>query len=459
MQRLNELFKLTTKTLFYRKLLPFLWLLPTLACSLLAAPPRPTIPTPPPTAGAAINFEDLVVNPVGDVSTAVDPNIQALVNAVSRQNLFAYVQTLTGFGTRHSLSDPQRPDYGIGAARVWIYNELQNVGGGRLDVRFDDFPMTYNGLVSNQQNIVATLRGAGSYPGVIVLGAHYDSRSVDVSDGSSLAPGANDDASGVALLIEVARLMSSRTWNQTVVFVAFAAEEQGTYGSFHFVQEMMLDNLLMDVMITNDIVGGHPGIPSAIRVFAAGNDLSPSSDTARYMQYVSGLYLPDFPVEYNQSLDREGRYSDHREFVNVGVGAVRVTESVEDYSVQHTAADTADRLDYDYLTKVAQFNLAAITSMAGAPPRPPAPVVTAMADPGSFILAWATEPTAVGYALSFRPVGTSQYPILRFLNREDAGNVAITGLDPSVTYAISLAALDASGRLSLFSYPEVIVGP
>ena len=117
-----------------------------------------------------------------------------------------------------------------------------------MQVRFDDFLVSYNGLSSNQQNIVATLPGTSSHAGVIIIGAHYDSRTLDPVDGSSLAPGANDNASGVAILLELARVLSSRTWNQTVMFVAFAAEEQGRFGSRHFVQEMVLDGRIIDAV-------------------------------------------------------------------------------------------------------------------------------------------------------------------------------------------------------------------
>ena len=441
----------------------FWWLLllalPALSCSLISPPQRPVIPTPPATVPLVLGeIPNLVTDPVGTVAPAADPLITELINEVSAENLVAIVQTLANFGTRQSLSETQAGDFGIGAARRWIHDELVRVGAGRLQVRYDDFRLPYQGLVSEQRNVVAVLPGTAANGGTYVFMAHYDSRTVDVADGGSLAPGANDNASGVAALLEVARLMSSRPWNQTVVFVAFAAEEQGTHGSNHFVTQQMLDGARVDAGINNDIVGGRPGIPQAIRVFATGDPLSETGQLARYMSTVSALYVPAFSLDIQYTLDREGRWSDHREFVRAGIPAVRLTESVEDPTVQHTSADTPDRLDYTYLRQVAQLNLAVAANLAGAPARPAPPVLARMADAGAYILTWTPDPLVAGYAISFRPLDAPGYGDFHLVNSVDAGNVALTGLDPTLTYGVSLAALDGAGRISLFS-PEIIVGP
>jgi hypothetical protein len=441
--------------------LPLL-LLFTLACSLLADPPRPILPTPqatvPPFPIDGGPLGTPFADPVCSVAPALDPDIEALMNAVSRQNLLAYVQTMEGFGTRHIFSDTASPTAGIGAARTWIYNEFIRVGNNRLQVRFDDFPAVFNGLTTNQQNIVATLPGVSAYPGILVLTAHYDSRTFDMADGSSFAPGANDNATGVAVLLEVARLLSSRTWNQTVVFVAFAAEEQGTIGSRHFVQDELTSGSIFMANLNNDIVGGRAGIAQSVRIFSLGPDTSTHRQLARYIDLVSGLYLPVFGVQLQDALDREGRYSDHREFVNVNAPAVRITESEEDLTVQHTNLDTANRIDYDYLFQVVQLNLVTAANMIGAPPPPPAPAVTAMASAGTYLLTWQPDPIAAGYAISFRPLGAAQYAPFRFVCANQAGNVVLTGFDPQITYAVSLAALDVNGRVSGFS-AEALVGP
>lgn len=447
-----------------RKIIPIvsLLVLMSLACSLLAAPPRPEIPTPPSTPiGGAVTLADLplVQNPSSSVVLTIDPDIEALMNAVSQQSLLAYVQTLEGFRTRHTFSETQRDDIGVGAARRWIYEEFLRVNAGALQVAYGDFNNTFNGITTSQRNVIATLPGVSDDPGIIVLMAHYDSRNTDPLDGEGAAPGANDNASGVALLLELARLMSSRSWNKTIMFAAFAAEEQGTFGSQHFVQDMVLGGRIFDAAINNDIVGGRPGIPQSIRIFSPGPEDSNSRQLARYIELVAGLYMPTFGVEMVDGLDREGRFSDHRVFINAFVAGVRLTESVEDSSIQHTALDRSELLDYNYLRQVAQLNLVTAANLAGSPSAPPIPIITPMATAGSYIITWPPDPQAAAYAISFRPLGVPEYTApFHYVSGNEAGNVALTGLDPVVTYAVSLAALDNSGKISAFS-AEVIVGP
>jgi hypothetical protein len=398
----------------------------------------------------------LITDPTSSITPAVDPDIQALLNAVSEQQLVAYVRTLEGFGTRNTFSETQRDDFGIGAARRWIHSEFLRINSGALQVSYHDFPANIDGLVTNQRNVVATLPGISGHPGAIVLMAHYDSRSIDPADGSSRAPGADDNASGVALLLELARLMSSRSWNQTIIFIAFAAEEQGTFGSRQYVQNAMLDGRNFDYAIDNDIVGGRPGIPQSIRVFSPGPDSSEPRQFARYLEMIGSMYLPTFRVDLIDSLDREGRYSDHREFINAGVPAVRLTESEEDRNNQHSGGDTWDKIDYNYLRQVSQLNLAVLANLAGAPPPPQSPTIAPMADPGSFLLNWTPDPRAAGYAISFRELGLDAYPPFRYIAGGESGNVAFTDLDPQKTYAVSLAAIDVNGRISGFSQEIVI---
>lgn len=430
------------------------------ACSLLAPADRPVVPTPPPAPQTLPYLSDLplITNPETSLTAGIDPDIEALMTGVSEQQLAAYVQTLENFGTRNTFSETQRDDVGIGAARRWIHDEFLRVNSGALQVGYDDFVVNTEGVATNQRNVVAILPGISDHQGAIVLSAHYDSRAGDVNDGASHAPGADDNASGVALLLELARLMSTRSWNQTLIFAAFAAEEQGTFGSRHYVQDMMLDGRSFDAAINNDIVGGRPDIPQSIRVFSPGPNTSTSRQFARYLQLIAEMYTPSFGVDVIDGLDRQGRYSDHREFINAGVPAVRLTESEEDRNAQHGSADAGDKIDFTYLRQVTQLNLAAAANMAGAPPAPQAPAVAAMVDPGAYTISWLPHPRAAGYAISFRPLDSERYPPLRYVSASEAGNVAFTDLDPQTAYAVSLAAIDASGRISAFS-AETITSP
>lgn len=439
-----------------------LLLLTAVSCALLEEPERPVIPTP---IATAVPLDDqlpvpdeTIVDPVSNIVPAIDPQIAQLINSVSQQSLFAYVQQMENFGTRHTLSPADRSDYGIGAAREWLFNEFVRVGSGRMRVEFDTFQANVGTRVTEQQNIVATLPGDGTYPGVIILMAHYDSRTVDPLDGSSFAPGANDNASGVALLLETARLLSAYEWPQTIIFLATAVEEQQTQGSRHFATSRMLAGWQIDAVLNFDIVGGRPGVPQYVRVFANGNVDDHHMQMARYLNYIGGLYLPTFGTSVINSLDRDGRYGDQREFVNVDVTALRITESIEDVDLQHNARDRAERLDYGYLAQVTRLAVATTANLIGVPAVPGQPTIAPMGEPGSYLLTWFPDPDVAGYAISFRPVESNNLPPLRFVSLREAGNVALTGLDPNTTYAVSMAALSENGRLGQFTR-EVIINP
>ncbi len=431
-------------------------------CGLFREPPQPVIPTPIPTApplpGLPGASGEQVTDPVSDIVPGVDPDITGLVNAVSQQQLMAYVQTLEGFGTRNSFSAIDRDNFGIGAARRWIFSEFERVGNGRMQVEFDDFNLSYNGFTAEQSNVVATLPGSGPGNGVIIVMAHYDTRPQSATDGFTRSTGANDNGSGVALLLETARILSSREWNQTIKFIAVAAEEQETAGSRHFAQNAFLDNMNILAVVNYDAIGGRSGIPQSVRLFAENLRRSVSGALGRYYEYIGGFYLPTFPVDIQDALDREGRWGDHREFVQVGMPAVRIMESEEDYDLLNSVLDTWSLIDYSYHQKAVQLNVAVVANAAGAPPPPTAPTIVPMADPGTYLLTWPVDPIAAGYAISFRPVNSASYAPFRFVRANMAGNVVLTGYDPSTTYGVSIAAIDQNGRLGLFT-PEIIVGP
>lgn len=426
------------------------------------------LPTIVPSAVRVLTLDDLraqaarPVNFGGDapVGLALNPEIVAMLEEVSRQNLIAYVRQLESFGTRNTFSAIDQPDFGIGAARDWILSEMTRVGGGRLQVSFQDYPMAFEGVSNTQRNVVGVLPGTGRHAGVVVMVANYDTRAEDWLDGESLAPGADDNASGVAALLEVARVMSAREWSQTVIFVATTAEEQGTYGARNFVQTALANGVRIDAAINNDMVGGRAGIPQSLRLYSPGPDTSISRQLGRYIHLIDSVYLPEFPVVMMDALDRDGRWGDHREFVRAGVAGVRLIESAEDLSIQNSTADTWTLVDFDYLRKMAQLNLASLANMAAAPGQPDAPAVSPGDAPGSYRVVWDVDANAAGYAVVFRPLNTMTYDeaMFHYVGVENAGNLLIPDLNPSVTYAVSLAALDTGGRIGVFS-PEVLTGP
>ncbi|VAW43482.1 hypothetical protein MNBD_CHLOROFLEXI01-3405 [hydrothermal vent metagenome] len=437
-----------------------LWLV---GCSLIEAPAMPPVPTPVATAVpwnvASLSTGEMVIDPTSDVVPTIDPQIAGLLTAVSQQQLMGYVQTLQSFGTRNVFSVTDDPTFGIGAARQWVMDEFDRVGNGRLQIATQQFPLFYNGFSTTPINIVATLPGRSNNNNeAIVIVAHYDNRAPDATDGETLAPGANDNGSGVALLLESARLLSAYEWNQTIIFLAAAAEEEGTVGARHFVQTAFLDNMNVIAAINYDAVGGRNGIPQHARLFAPNLRESPSGELARLYEFVGGLYLPTFPVQVIDALDREGRWGDHREFVNAGMPGIRIIESTEESELVNSQQDTWDRIDYNYLQQVVQLNISVVANLAGAPQTPQTPIIQALDSPGDFWLRWPIDSEAAGYAFSFRPLAEDSFPAFRFVRAGQAGNVAFTGFDPTVTYAVSVSALDENGRLGDFT-PEVIVEP
>ena len=423
-------------------------------CSLLEPPPRPVVPTADISAvesDNAVAFNSLRTDAgTADVAVpVVDQAIVGLMEQASRQNLYAYVQTLQNFGTRHTLSPREQEEAGIGAAARWIFEEFERVGAGRLQVAFHEFPFDFGGRVTTQQNIIARLPGEGDHNGLIVLTAYYDSRGSDPNDPTAPAPGANNNASGVALLLEAARLLSARGWQQEIVFIAFAAGEQDFFGSRRYVQESMLDGVVFDAAINVEAVGGSPAVPRSMLIFAS-PDVPGAAQLARYFVLITNLYMSNFPVEHRPMLDRQGRSGDQAAFAAAGVPAIKITESQEASSLRHTASDTADRLDYDYLVQMTQLVVAAVANMAASPPVASAPAVAAMAAEGTYLLSWAPHPRAASYAVAFR-IQASEERVLRYIGAAEGGEVVLTGLNPGYDYAISVAPIDSAGHIGLFS--------
>ncbi|MEO5734198.1 MAG: M28 family peptidase, partial [Rubrivivax sp.] len=219
-------------------------------------------------------------------AVALDPDIVVALNQVSTSRIEARIRTLAAFGTRHTLSDVVSPTQGIGAARRWIQHELQGcsqASGGRLQVTLDEHVAPAGPRLPravNIVNVVATLPGTDAVAAArhLVVSGHYDSRAGDIGDTTSPAPGANDDASGVAAVMEMACVMAGHRFESTLVFMAVAGEEQGLIGAEHWARQARAKGLHIDAMITNDIIGSPVGDDGkrradTVRLFADG--LSP----------------------------------------------------------------------------------------------------------------------------------------------------------------------------------------
>jgi hypothetical protein len=431
---------------------------------------------------------------VANAATAPDtaarqPEIDAIVRAISPQRIQARIEKLASFGTRHTMSDTVSETRGIGAARRWIKSDLERCGAGKLQVRFDGHLHPVDKRLATPTeivNVVATLPGtqAASSDRIYVVSGHYDSRRTDVNDFTGDAPGANDDASGTAAVMEMACVMAQYKFDATLVFMTVAAEEQGLYGSTDFAEKAKQKKLNIAGMLNNDIIGSSMSDDGKrnnreVRLFAEGvpadqpltdeqktlvrtggeND-SITRELARAVKETGERYVPNFKVTIINRRDRYLRGGDHAPFLDRGYAAVRFTEPAEDFNHQHqdlrkegnvNIGDLMQYVDPEYVAQVTRVNAAALATLALAPAVPSkVGIITAKLD-NHTELAWApnTEPDLAGYRIVWRdttaPLWTgSQY----------VGNVTTFTMPQSKDNVIfGVQAVDKDGNVSPAAYP------
>lgn len=353
---------------------------------------------------------------------------------VSEVRLRADVEKLVSFGTRHTLSSQTDPKRGIGAALRWTEAEFRRTGkacGGCLDVAKPETVVQGERVPQPTRliDVIAIQRGTERPNEVVIVQGHIDSRVSDVMDAVKDAPGANDDASGVALVLEAARLLSQRKFPVTIVYAALSGEEQGLLGGKLLADYAAQQGWTVKAVLNNDIVGGSRGSDGlvddrVVRVFSEGpradatdasraaatryggeND-SPGRSLSRYIAGLAGSVQPDFAVRQVWRTDRMGRGGDQVPFLAKGYPAVRFSVAIEDYEHQHqdlrteggvTFGDTVDEMDFPYLARVTRLNIATLAALAKAP-MPPAPTVKAAVQTWTD-LEWPAVPGAATYSV------------------------------------------------------------
>ena len=340
-----------------------------------------------------------------------DPLIDSMVKEVSADSLKAYVAKMVSFGTRHTLSSTTDKKRGIGAAREWVvqkFNEYARQSGGRLSAYVDTTTLQPDGrrvnVPVNLGNSMAILKGTDPNDNrVYMISGHLDSRVTDVMNAKADAPGANDDASGVAAVMECARIMSKHSFPATVIFVAFSGEEQGLLGSTYLADKAKKEGWNIDALLNNDIMGSNhsnetglinnmtvrvfsEGLPgyelekaaSGIRSLGLENEGRPRQ-LARYVKEVGERYVDDIDVMLVYRNDRFLRGGDHTPFVQRGYPAVRITETNENFNHQHqdlrtekgvVYGDLIEFMDFEYLRKNTAINLSCLANLAKAPAVP-----------------------------------------------------------------------------------------
>ena len=422
-----------------------------------------------------------------------NPEIAKMVKEVSAKNIEATIRKLVSFGTRSTLSDQNDPNRGIGAARDWIYGQFQKISadcGNCLTVEKQSFLQPKANRVpepTTLTNVVATLKGTTDPDRVYVVSGHYDTMCSSPTDGKCDAPGANDDGSGTATVIELARVMSKRKFDATIIFVTVAGEEQGLLGSTHFAQQASEKKMNIEGMFTNDIVGGvtsqknspnrnkvrvfSEGVPSDetpqqanTRRSVGGENDSPSRELARFIKEQSDRYLKNFKVWMIYRRDRYLRGGDHIPFLERGYTAVRITEADEDYTHQHQNVrtengvfygDTPEYVDFEYTANVARVNLIALASLAYAPAKPKNVGIVTARLTNDTELKWDanTDTDLAGYEIVWRDTTAPEWTDSAFV-----GNVTdflVKGRSKD-NYFFGVRAVDKDGNKSPVVYPRPV---
>lgn len=340
-----------------------------------------------------------------------DPEISDYVKLVSKDSLKANVEKLVSFGTRHTMSSAVDKDKGIGAARSWVLSKFRNYAkntGGRMEVFLQNEDLQPDGKrinkVTNLGNAIGLLKGTDPLDKrIIIISGHLDSRVSDVLNSTDYAPGANDDGSGVAAVIESARVLSKSKFPMTILFVAVSGEEQGLLGAKMLSDKAMAENWEIEAVLNNDMIGNNSfdapkndGTPK-LRVFSEGlsafetdksaakiRNLGLENDgnarqLARYVKEIGEKYVKNIDIKLIYRNDRFLRGGDHTPFVNSGFTAVRLTDYYENYDHQHQDIRTENNkefgdlmkfMDFDYLKTNTAVNVAVLASIAKSTPQP-----------------------------------------------------------------------------------------
>jgi hypothetical protein len=420
------------------------------------------------------------------------PEVRQMLHGISADRIQQTIHTLVGFGTRHTLSSQTDPNRGIGAATNWVYDQFQQIAatsGGRMTVEKQSFvqpPGPRNPAPVTVTNVIATLHGTQpeSTGRVYLVSGHLDSRVTDVLNSTSDAPGADDDGSGVAAVLEMARAMATHEFDATIKFVTFAGEEQGLFGSTYYATQAKAANENVAGMFSNDIIGatlGQNGERDShdLRVFAEGpnanetpaqaatrrtmggeND-TPARELARFVRDAAEAAVPKLNVWIIYRRDRFLRGTDDGPFLDRGYPGLRMTEPNEDYRHEHQDVrvengvqfgDLEQFLDYDYIANVARVNLASLAALADGPAAPQAVKVEASTLSVDTQLEWQpnAEPDLAGYEIVYRDTNA---PYWQHTIR--VGNVTrytVKGITKD-NFLFGVRAVDTDGNRSVVTFP------
>ena len=413
--------------------------------------------------------------------------LHEIADQISADELHATIAKLVSFGTRHTLSDTKSDKRGIGAARRWVKSRFETFSkdcGGCLQIEtpaqtFNDGKRIPQPAIV--EDAIAIQRGTSDPNRVVLITGHIDSRVTDVMNAKSDAPGANDDGSGTAAVIEAARVLSKHKFAATIVYGVLSGEEQGLYGGKVLADYAKQQGWQVEADLNNDIVGnthGQDGINdnTVVRVFSEGTKSGETLEQARYRRYHGGevdspsrnvarlladladRYLTNFHARMVYRTDRYGRGGDQVPFLEAGFPAVRVTEAHENYTRQHQDlrtdkgikyGDTIDGVDFDYLAQVTRMNALGLATMAAAP-APPGDVDIEGAVASDTTIKWQPVAGAAGYRVWWRGTTAPQWQQSRWVgdvNKATLKNIVVD----DYFFGVSAVAADGSASPVVFA--------
>ena len=431
------------------------------------------------------------VNSFAQKNDKPNAEIQKMIKEISAKNIEVSIRKLVSFGTRNTLSEQDNPARGIGAARDWIFGEFQKISadcGNCLMVEKQTFLQPKANRVpepTNLTNVIATLKGTTDPTRVYVVSGHYDSMCSSPIDAKCDAPGANDDASGTAAVIELARVMSKRKFDATIIFMTVPGEEQGLLGARYFAEQAAQTKMNIEGMFTNDIIGGvttqkdspnrnrvrvfSEGVPSSeteqeagTRRSVGGENDSASRQLARFIKEQSDRYMKNFSVWMVYRRDRYLRGGDHIPFLEKGFTAVRITEADEDYTHQHQNVrtengvfygDTPEFVDFEYVANVTRVNMIALASLALAPAKPKNVGIVTARLTNDTDLKWdaSTDADLAGYEVVWRDTSNPVWTDSVFVGNVLTYTAKAMSKD---NYFFGVRAVDKDGNKSPVVYPR-----
>lgn len=437
----------------------------------------------------AVAVPAAVQAPTAD-APATDLRIYDIIDGASPARVEADIRTLAGFGTRNTMSDTLSDTRGIGAARRWIKAEFDRISaecGGCLEVFYQRNLVEGGGRIPGDTwvvNVVAILRGATEPDRYVIMSGDIDSRASNGSDGEVDAPGANDNASGMAGVIEAARLLTAqRPFAASVVFAGLSGEEQGLWGGQHMAAVAREEGWEITGVLNNDMIGNIEGIDGVVdntvfRVFSEPTPLpdyqpdgwnyrvyggevdGPSRQLARYVDRITDTYFTNLDAKMIYRLDRFGRGGHHRPFNDAGFPGVRIMEAHEHYDRQHQDirvedgrpyGDVLDGVDFAFAARMTAVNAAVMAALAWAPPAPANVRIGGAVRP-STTLAWdaVAHPDLAGYRVYWRDTTAPQWEHSRFVG--DVGEFTLEGLVID-NYLFGVAAVGRNGTESVVAFP------